>query len=122
MPLLNSSTDAQLRRFLHSVNQHQCSPAHCSTNKKVVASACFTNSNLQKPQRRGVGDHSLDRKKTNGGSDMDRWKSDNVTEDTGGQKGEEVVWPTAHPIRHHIPAASSSSVFSLQLQFNPTRD
>lgn len=115
----NRSADEPM--FLHSVNQHQCSPAYCNTNKKAEASACFTYLNLQKPQRQDMGDRCLDRRKTNGGSDMQRWKSDNVTQDTGGRKGEEVVWHMAHLIRHHIPAASSCTVFSLQLQFNPNQ-
>lgn len=29
-----------------------------------------------------MGDRCLDRRKTNGGSDMERWESDDVTEDT----------------------------------------
>lgn len=32
-----------------------------------------------------------------------------------------MVWHTAHLIRHHIPAAGSCTVLSLQLQLNPNQ-
>lgn len=99
--------------FLHSVNQHQCSPAYCNTNKKAEASACFTYLNLQKPQRQDMGDRCLDRRKTNGGSDMQRWKSDNVTHGRT-REGEKVrrwsgTWPISSATTYLQPPAAPCS-------------